>query len=198
VTPRLVTPRLGQEVVAIRGGDTNARRALATRQCQGNFRSRGAGFPDAAEQIREIRHGLSGNFQNNISEPYPGLVRRAALRELADDETACMGVVYIPSQGSWAARRTSQLFHVLEDGLEQVDRHEHVGIDGLRSHGFLNQERANSEQTSILPDERRAAPLRMRWRCEQCVFQQVLPVARKLASGDDFCIERVLDNRRAR
>ena len=194
MTPRSVTPRLRQEVLAICGCDTNARRALATRQCQGNFRSRGAGFPDAAKQIREIRHRLASDFENNIPESYPGPVRRTALRELRRRRD-CPAWAWCTCRATVVGCAPARPSFFMSS---RIGSSRSMGTNMLASmvsaaHGLLHQERANSEQTSVLPDERRAAPLRMRWRCEQRVFQQVLPVARELAPGDDFRIERVLD-----
>ena len=76
--------------------------------------------------------------------------------------------------------------HVLQDRFEQVDRHDHVRPRLLpaRRDG-VHEERADAEQPAVAPDERGAAPVRMRRGGEQGFVQHVFPVAGELALRDD-------------
>jgi len=68
---------------------------------------------------------------------------------------------------------------------QQVDRHEHVDVEGLAVHLLLHQQRPDADQVALRVEQRRAAPLRMGRRGEQRLVEHVLPVAGKFLLCDD-------------
>ena len=76
-------------------------------------------------------------------------------------------------------------------GVKQVDRHEHVAVNGVLVDLLLHQQRSDADQPAVVADQRGAAPFGMRRRGEQRFVEHILPVARELALVDDPRLERV-------
>ena len=90
-----------------------------------------------------------------------------------------------------AAADAAALHHVVEDRLEQVDRHDHVALERAGVDLLLDQERADAGKLAVGADQRRAAPLRMRGRGEDRLVEHVFPVAGELALGEHRRLERM-------
>ncbi len=76
--------------------------------------------------------------------------------------------------------------HLVERGLEEVDRNEHVARQLFpRRERVHHEEGAHADELAVLVDERGAAVVEARRRSEDRSVDQVLPVARELALGDD-------------
>ena len=97
----------------------------------------------------------------------------------------------MPSQGRGWSPRLAELDHVLQHRRQQVDRHEHVGVEALLRHRLLDEQRADTQQQTVLADQRGAAPLRMRRGSEQRFLEQVFPVAGEFAPRDQSRFERM-------
>ena len=93
----------------------------------------------------------------------------------------------------WAggSRRASELEQVVEYGIEQIDRHEHIALYRVVADRFLHQQRSDAEEPPRVVEERGAAPFRMRRRGEQRLVEHVFPVAGEFALGDHLRLERV-------
>jgi hypothetical protein len=80
---------------------------------------------------------------------------------------------------------------LVEDGIEEVDRHEHVALHLLVLHGLLHEQRPDADELAVAVEQCRAAPLRMRGRREERLVEHVLPVAREFASRNEPRLERM-------
>ena len=80
---------------------------------------------------------------------------------------------------------------VVDDRVKQIDRHEHVAVNGVLVDLLLHQQRSYADQAPVVAHQRRAAPLGMSRRGEQGFVEHILPVARELPLVDDPRLERV-------
>ena len=93
--------------------------------------------------------------------------------------------------GSWRLGRSSGTHEILENGLEQIDGHEHVAVDGIVAEALLQQQRAYADEPAVLVEKRRAAPLGVRRRGEQRRVEQVFPESGEFPLGENRGLQRV-------
>ena len=118
---------------------------------------------------------------------------RPAIGEADDDEPVFHfgGVEAEPRPRRRVA--PAEFHQIVEDRLEQIDRHDHVEILRLPLLDRLLQlQRADADEIAGRPDQRRAAPVRMRRRGEDRLVEHVFPVAGEFLLGDDARGDRAL------
>src|SRR6185295_17527955 len=182
--PELVQVGLLEEVVAVAGvhGDVD-QRGLA-QDLEGNEGAGRTEAPDAPPQVGEPRGLLAGHLDHDVAHFDARAVGRRSRCDSRDDELrASVGGVHAEPRtrlAPWAAK----LQHVVEDGLEVVDRHQHVSLQHAAVDLLLDQQRADGEELAVGADERGAAPLRMRRGRIDRLVEHVLPVAGELALSE--------------
>src|SRR5262245_36793621 len=87
----------------------------------------------------------------------------------------------------WAHRAVhpAELAQILEHRREEIDRYDHVEMLVLAVARALELQRSNADQVSFSGDQRRAAPIGVRWRRHDRLLEPVFLVTRKfLVRGD--------------
>jgi hypothetical protein len=95
--------------------------------------------------------------------------------------------------GAWRPVGAPDREQVAKDGLQQIDRHDHVDVlkTPLRA-GLLDLQGADSDEVAGGADHRRPAPIGMCGGCEERFVEHVLPIAGELLFGDDARGNRLL------
>ena len=184
-------PRLPQKIVAIARRNPDVHRRAAARERQRNLGARGAQAPDLAEEIGEPRDALAADRDDEIARMDAGPLGRAAGGEPVDDQAA-LPIGGVDSEpGPRRTGRSPGPHEIVENGLEQVDGHEHVAVDGFVAGVLLQQQRPDADEPAILVEQRGAAPLGMRRRGEQRGVEQVFPEPGEFPLGKDRRLQRV-------
>ncbi|MNC87694.1 hypothetical protein D3C83_34420 [compost metagenome] len=77
------------------------------------------------------------------------------------------------------------MYHRVQDRVEDVDRHEHVDVDGLAVQFLLHQQRPGADQVALRIEQGRTAPLRVRRHGEERLVEHVFPAAGEFLLRDD-------------
>src|SRR5207248_4333026 len=160
-------------------------------ELQRHARAGVAAGPDAPEEIGEARRLAAGDFEHRVAYFYAGFLCWTAGREAGDHEARARFGRIQAEPGPRQAVRPAELDHVVEDRREDVDRHDHVALDGAGVDLLLHEERADAEELAFSADQRRAAPLRMRGRGEERLIEHVFPVTGELALREHRRLERM-------
>src|ERR1700687_1437963 len=157
-------------------------------------RSLGAGrpqAPDCAKKWRQLRYPLTADFEHDIAGLHSRALGGPTAGESADHESLLdlRNVHARPrAHQSCAASLTDQ---VVDDGVKQVDRHEHVAVNGVLVDLLLHQQRSYADQPAVVAHQRGPAPFGVSRPGEQRFVEHILPVACELALVDDLRLERV-------
>ena len=148
--------------------------------------------PDAAEEAGEIATSLPATESTmspvRMSAFFAG-PRSAARRRPAGYHFG--GIEAEPRPRRHVA--PAEFHQIVDDRLEQIDRHHHVDVLRLAFlGGVLQLQRADAEQVAGRADQRGAAPVRMRRRGEDRFVEHIFPIAGEFLLGDDAGGDRAL------
>src|ERR1043166_3353328 len=179
--PELVQVGLLEEVVAVAGVDRDVDERRLAQDLERNDGAGRAHAPHAPPEVGEPRGLLAGHLDHDVADLHARAFGRRAGCDARDDELrARLGGVHA-EPGTRLAPGASELQHVVQDGLEVVDRHQHVSLQHAAVDLFLDQQRTDGEELAAGADERGAAPLRMGGGGVDGFVEHVLPVAGELA-----------------
>src|SRR6202521_3183177 len=149
VRPSMQPGRL-EEPAAFRRGDLVVQGPAVAFDLDRDFDARLAERPDAPEHAGETADFRAADGQHDIAGVQAGALRRAAIRE-ADDHDAIFDLRRVkPEPGSRRPVGPPVAQEVIEDRLEEIDRHDHVEMARRAFFApLLELERADAEQ---LPD----------------------------------------------
>src|SRR5262245_45210431 len=168
----LVQRRPLEELAAVGGMHADLERAALAADRE---RDRDAGLakpPDTAEQPRKAAHGGAVHRQHHVALAQARLLRWAAGSDAQESHAAAdlrdIDAEPRPRRPAGSADGGE----VVEDRLQKIDWHDHVGIVALalparqrpaRLHAYrLNLQRADAQQLAVRTDHRSAAPERVR------------------------------------
>ena len=157
--PELVQVGFLEEVVAVGGDEAHAIGLRVLRsELERHLGAAGPEAPDAAPEVGEAGGLVAGDFEHRRRRPCtPARSAGPPGARPATTRRSPASVVYMPSHGRGGATGAAGLQHVVEDRLEQVDRHEHVALQGAGVDLLLHQQRADAERACR---RRRSAPRR--------------------------------------
>src|SRR6185295_515992 len=99
--------------------------------------------PYAAEQAGKVGYAGPGYGQHDVAGAQIGFLRRPSAGEPQDgDAVADLGGIE-PEPGPWGPVRPADSDEIIEDRLQQIDGHDHIGVvalvlaSGLRTGGCL-------------------------------------------------------------
>ena len=138
-----------------------------------------------AEKIGEVIDLVSSHGEDEVADFDAGSLRRSACSKSHDEDL----VVHL--RGIEAEPRSRRAIlpaepeQVAKDRLQDIDRDDHVEVDGTLRAGLLEVKRSDSEKVAAGADERSSAPIGMGRRREDRFVEHVFPVPRKLLLGED-------------
>src|SRR4029077_6903370 len=146
-----------EETVALARLYAQLHRVAVAEDCERHFDAGLALRPDAAKEAGEIAHFAAGDGKHDVPGAQVGALGRSAVGEADDDEPvlhlgreqAEPGLPRGGEQAEQGPRRRvapAELREVVENRLQQVDRHDHVDVLRLPLlDGMLQLQRADAE-----------------------------------------------------
>src|SRR4029077_8236290 len=117
-----------EETVALARLYAQLHRVAVAEDCQRHFDPGLALRPDAAEEAGEIAHFAAGDGKHDVPGAQIGALGRSAVGETDDDEAVLHLGREQAEPGPRGRVAPAELREVVENRLQQVDRHDHVDV----------------------------------------------------------------------
>src|SRR5581483_3079589 len=145
---------------------------------------------DPAVELDLAPDPLAIDGENDVVGLELGTRRRTARRRADHDDLVVDLGRNDPEPWPHRLVDAAELAQIVENWLQEVDRHDHVEVFGATFAQAFDLQRADADQLALGRDQAGATPVRVRWIGEDRLIESILPVTGELLLGGDVAADR--------